>query len=247
MNRPCFFSPAVTCADRRVVLHDPVEVHHLTRVLRLHTGDDLAIVNGLGLVFKGTIVALDKSTVTIEGVAEEVPLPTGPRIILACALPKRTVFETILEKSVELGVDEIIPMVTARTEYHQGRDKTARFQQVMVSACKQSRRLWFPRVHPVMTFAAAVDLLAVPGQRLMLPWLEGERISLKAAINNFSSESQIPSAIVFFIGPEGDFTAPEAEILKAKGAIPVSLGDTVLRVETAALAVASYARLYLKP
>ena len=234
-----FFCPSLQQISALAGIDDAAEVHHLTRVLRLKEGEAVELLNGQGLAGRGRIACLGKDRVDVQiDAVETAPAPAAPRCILACAIPKRSKFETIIEKATELGVDEIVPLVTARTEYHTSRDKAERFDEVMRSAARQSRRLWFPRVHPVMPFTRSVEVLAVEGNRLFIPWLEGGRVLLKDAFAALPLPA--PSAIVFFIGPEGDFTPPEAALLIGRGAVPVSLGATILRVETAAIAVAAY-------
>jgi 16S rRNA (uracil1498-N3)-methyltransferase len=228
-----------------MLIDDPDELHHLIHVLRLKAGDEVELVNGQGLLAHGALAAVTKASAEVEvdrveaGSRLEVP-----RIVLACALPKKAKFELILEKATELGVDEIVPLVTERTEAVIAQDsakrKHERFFKVVLNACKQSKRLWFPQLHPVTSFQEALASYASPSNRLFIPWLGGERVLINTAMERVRSER--PSKIVFFIGPEGDFTPDEVSLAVKAGAQPLDLGETVLKVDTAAVAVLAYAR-----
>lgn len=231
---------------RQICVNDPDEVHHLARVLRLSAGDDIELLNGRGGLALAKIQHVSKTDVATEILRYcEAPLDSHAPIVLACALPKRSKFDDIIEKCTELGVDQIIPLITERTEVSPSQDAlsrmNARFNKIAQSGSKQCKRLRFPLIHQALSLQAAVDLFAVERNTLLIPWLEGERRSLKEAWQA-SGVGGNKGAIVFFIGPEGDFTPEEAAYACCKGAIPVSLGDTILRVETAAIAVTSFAR-----
>ncbi|MBF0594313.1 MAG: 16S rRNA (uracil(1498)-N(3))-methyltransferase [Candidatus Omnitrophica bacterium] len=238
-----FYSPSLSPHQKHFRLEDPQEVNHLSRVLRLHSGDECELINGCGALARVRLITVAKQWVDVELVAYSQSSPTGrSRITLVCALPKKSVFDDIIEKCTELGVDEIVPVITERTEVAPSNDAAgrmnARFKSVVISASKQCKRLWFPRIHPVIPLETAVEMLARDGKTLVIPWLGGERVFLHDALRG-----RPDGEYVFFIGPEGDFTSREADDLVNRGAIAVSLGDTVLRIETAAIAVVAYARL----
>ncbi|MBF0619157.1 MAG: 16S rRNA (uracil(1498)-N(3))-methyltransferase [Candidatus Omnitrophica bacterium] len=240
MNR--FVAPDLTLSSREIVLKDSEEVHHAFHVLRVREGDTAEFVSGNGVLAEGRIVSVGKSRLTAEVVhCAVVEKPGSPSIILACALPKRAKFEMILEKAVELGVDGVVPLITARTEARgaEGGGKDGRYARVLLNACKQSKRVWFPELYPVMSMEAAVKKFCVPGAAAFIPWLEGERQHIRDTM-----PARPPASIVFFIGPEGDFTAEEIELAKQCGVKPVSLGNTTLKVDTAAIAVVSFARFF---
>ncbi|NLE65095.1 MAG: 16S rRNA (uracil(1498)-N(3))-methyltransferase [Elusimicrobia bacterium] len=219
---------------------DPDEVHHIRDVLRLKPGAELEVVDGKGALVRASVGEADRSSLTLKVLGRTSFTPGVMEVCLACAVPKRAKFETILEKATELGVDAIIPMITDRTEVRPRAEGSyaARWERVIVSAGKQSKRLFFPKLYPVMSFP---DVLACPASgegQVLIPWLEGERVPLKKAVDGISGEK-----VLVLIGPEGDFTPEEAASAIAKGAIPVSLGEAVLRVDTAALAVLSVLKM----
>jgi 16S rRNA (uracil1498-N3)-methyltransferase len=230
--------------DQKVILEDGDEFQHLSKVLRLKKGDDVELINGQGGLAKGFVEEIRKTSAVIALHEMSFVLqPAAVRITLACAIPKRAKFETIIEKCSELGVDRIVPLITERTEFlidgERADKKAERFARVMMNAAKQCKRLWFPEISAPVPFIAAVKELSHPDAGLFIPWLEGDRISLDQALAQKAGMKEF----VFFIGPEGDFTADEVGLALKAGALPVSLGETVLKVDTAAMAVVAFARL----
>ena len=247
MSAGRFFHP-FSGNDTRILLDDPDEFAHLTRVLRSKAGDSIELVNGQGGLAQGVLQEVSRIAAWIDIISVMVvPRDHDPRITLACAIPKRAKFETIIEKCTELGVDRIIPMVTARTENdahgEKADHKLARYQRVALNAAKQCKRLWFPEITLPVSFPQTLAMTAVPGKFLFFPWLEGERLSLDMAL----AVRREAGDLVFFIGPEGDFTPEEAAEAVGAGAVPVTLGKNVLKVDTAAIAVVSFAILNKSP
>ena len=168
-----------------------------------------------------------------------------PVIILACAIPKESEFELIIERATELGADEIIPLRTKRTEMDLKGDRLAkmiaRYHDVAVNAAKQSGRLRVPVIHPVTDLT--VVLKSFPERTtVFIPSLSGERKNILEAFKAVPSSSRV----AFLIGPEGDFTPQEYDLARARGCIGVSLGKTVLKVETAALVAVACAQLWFR-
>lgn len=238
-----FFTPFQK-TDIKVILEDGDEFRHLSKVLRLKKGDDVELINGQGGLVCGIVEEIRKaSAVIVLHKTSFVPQYTGVKITLACAIPKRAKFETIIEKCTELGVDRIVPLITERTEFlldgERADKKIERFERVAMNAAKQCKRLWFPEINAPVLFITALKGLATPYAGLFISWLEGERISLGKALAQKAGMKEF----VFFIGPEGDFTAEEVRLALKAGALPVSLGETVLKVDTAAMAVVAFARM----
>jgi 16S rRNA (uracil1498-N3)-methyltransferase len=243
MSRDRFFYP-FRREETRIILDDADEFSHLARVLRLKPGDVVELVNGQGGLAAGLVREVGRSSalIAIDRIAET-PHRTGPQLTIACAIPKKAKFETIVEKCTELGVDRIIPLLTSRTEVdpHGERvgNKQARYARVVVNAAKQCGRLWFPEMMPPVPFGEALGMVSGADRAVFFPWLEGERVSLARA---FAARREA-AEVVFFIGPEGDFTPQEAACALRAGAVAVTLGDNVLKVDTAAIAVAAFAVL----
>lgn len=240
-----FFCPESSLDNPQVLITDPKELHHLRNVLRLKKGDTLTVFNNQGEEATGRIDNIQpaKVTVAIESVRKDIP--DRPVIVLACAIPKKSKFESIIEKATELGVDEIIPLKTKRTEMDLKGErlerKILRYQDVAVNAAKQSRRLRVPVIHPIADLAAVLKSFTKE-TAVFIPSLSGERVKIFEAFKSVAS----PSRVAFLIGPEGDFTPQEYDLARAHGCIGVSLGKTVLKVETAALVAVSCAQLWFR-
>ena len=239
-----FFLNQTSFEQETIPLFDPKEIHHLKNVLRLKPKQQIQIFNAQGQEIVGTITTLTKDRIEIR---RDYTIPAKKEksihLILACALPKRAKFEFIIEKCTELGVDEIIPLKTERTEVflneERAQKKKDRYQTVAINAAKQSGRRDVPKIHPPQEIPQALHGL---GQDtiIFIPCLAGIRESFQHAFKQKDSKTKI----AFFIGPEGDFTIEEINLVRQAGGIPVSLGNLVLKVDTAALAVVSFASLF---
>jgi 16S rRNA (uracil1498-N3)-methyltransferase len=238
-----FYCPDADFNSNDFSLTDSDELHHLRDVLRLKKDAVVSLFDGKGTEASGRLVAVTsrKADIHIQSVRRH--LPRAPKIILACALPKKSKFEFIIEKATELGVDEIIPLKTHRTEIVlQGSrldKKNLRYQAVAVTASKQSARPFMPVIHPISEFSSTVEFLTKTTTAL-IPSLQENREHLLSALQKIT----LPDAVSFLIGPEGDFTPEEYAEAGREGCIAVSLGDTILRVETAALCAVSCANLF---
>lgn len=240
---PRFFASCIDPQQALIIISDPEEMHHVAHVLRLKPGDEVEAVDGCGRLACGIIDSISRTKVVFK--AHQVfvsPSPKGPKVILACAIPKKAKFEMILEKATELGVSEIVPMITARTEAGSKKStmKDERFLKVILNAVKQSKRLFSPVLHPFTDFDNVLKDFAGPETLVLLPWLGGERRILQDVVQSIQPGIQ---RILALIGPEGDFTPQEAERAISLGAIPVTLGNNVLKVDTAAIAIASFLML----
>jgi len=164
-------------------------------------------------------------------------------ITLACAIPKKAKIDYIIEKCTELGIDRIIPIITERTivrfTTEKAENRHKRWQKISQEASKQCGRIKFPLIEQVLNFNKAIEK-AGEYDLALIPNLEPKNKSLKDTIHGFSGKS-----IIAFIGPEGDFTKAEVELAKKNGCIGVSLGELVLKVDTAALGLTAFLRLGL--
>jgi len=243
---PRFFSPKLDKDQKNISLLDKDEIHHLVDVLRLKVGNEVTIFNGEGLEARTIISSISHKEAIFEVISFYEKARTYPLLVLACAIPKRSKFETIIEKCTELGIDEIIPLKTQRTEIAKTAENLARrhhrYEDVAINACKQSQRFFLPKVHPVTKFDQALagifqnDLALIgslkdPTQRLC---------------DLTQGQLQAKNRILIFIGPEGDFTDEEIHHAIGQGCIPITLGSNVLKVETAAIATVAYLSLQFR-
>jgi len=234
------------CADANfkkssITITEAHEVHHIKDVLRLKKGSLIQIFNAQSQEADGTIEHIRENAVVVR--VESIRQKDRPqaKIILACAPPKKCKFELIIEKCTELGVDEIIPLKTKRTQVIFSADrmigKLSRFEAVAVNAAKQSQRTKVPHIYPMTSLLQVLKTLDPNGIHLF-PSLHNHPKSIADVL--LKVDKQKP--VTLFIGPEGDFTPDELDLAIQHGCVPVSLGDTVLKVETAAIAVVAFVK-----
>ena len=215
-------------------------MHYLKDVLRLKLEEEVSFFDDTGNEYLTELKGLSPAELTFRIKERRQFIPVSKmRLTVACAIPKKSKIEDIIDKLTQLGVDKIIPLDTQRVVVRLGPDKKQarlqRWKKVALAAVQQSQRNILPVIEPVTKFK---DLLrqAKDYDLKLIPNLEsGERKSLKEI---FSQKH--PKNILVLIGPEGDFAPLEVTAALSAGFIPVTLGDTVLRVETAAVAVASF-------
>ncbi|MCB9169515.1 MAG: 16S rRNA (uracil(1498)-N(3))-methyltransferase [Flavobacteriales bacterium] len=201
------------------------EAHHALHVLRLKVGERIGLLDGKGVRAEAEITAIDKKECQVRVVRSTQDPPERPgRIHLAIAPTKQNErFEWCVEKCTEIGVDRITPLLTSRTE--RTRLRKDRSQRVAIAAMKQSQRSWLPAIDDPMPMVALLQE-DLPTQRYF-GWCEGDHRSLAAI--------RTPGDVLLLIGPEGDFTPDEADLLRSMGFVAVSLGPARLRTETAAM------------
>ena len=238
-----FYSANVNFYQKQLTITDSDEIHHIKDVLRLKKGAVIQIFNGQNQEADVVIDTFSQEGLVVSVRSIREASLNKSRIILACAPPKKDKFEWIIEKCTELGVDEIIPIKTKRGEVFFSKEKMAgkllRFQKVALNAAKQSKRTAIPRIHAMTDLGGILKKLDPQGLHLF-PSLNGHPQHIREALLKASSES----VITIFIGPEGDFTPEEVRIAIENGCTPVSLGNTVLKVETAAIATVSFVKLH---
>ena len=210
---------------------------HLLRSLRKNVGDKITLVDGRGHSAKGTIAEINKKTckVSVEGL-EKIDSPK-PEIDLFVGIIKNTKrLELILEKGTELGLRKLIFLQSERSV--KTRLNPDRLMKIAISALKQSGQFWLPEISIANkdSLPSSLDKSSL----ILLAQCFGQRSPIEDALSNPSIK---PDKVQILIGPEGDFSPKESEMLKNMGAIPISLGDMRLRTETAAIAALSYLRL----
>jgi 16S rRNA (uracil1498-N3)-methyltransferase len=204
---------------------------HVVQVLRMEKGEKLLLTDGKGKKAEAEIVDDNRKRcgVLITSVQREKEKPH--RVAVAISLTKNASrFEWFLEKATEIGVSEIIPLVCERTEKEKFRYD--RMKNILVSALLQSQQTWLPVLHEPTDFDKAITEDTYT-QRFIAHCLEEEKQSLTSQLINQSASQLI------LIGPEGDFTPKEIEQALANNFIPVALGETRLRTETAGMVAAA--------
>ena len=224
-----------------VSLTDTEQLHHLKDVLRLKVNDEVSIFDGEGNDYTGVITGIDKRQVEIKVKQVRSANKTSIKLTVACALPKSSRLDEVIDYLTQLGVERIIPMRTERTVVKLDSAKTEarlkRWQKIAQSAAQQSQRSRIPVIESVARFEDVI-LSSQDYDLKLIPNLSGERKPIREVV----AETR-PKDVIVLVGPEGDFTAEEVGLALSQGFIAVSLGDTVLRVATAAIAVAAYIKL----
>lgn len=233
-----FFQSAGPASDGSIVL-DAGEAHHAAQVIRLQAGDRAVVLDGRGGEYACEVRAVSRREVRLQ--VEQVRRHESPscRVRLVQAITKGKSFELILQKAVELGAAEIVPLLTervvARPASHEFADKQTKWQQLAVEALKQCGAKWLPRIFPPMP-AASVVALDQQTSLVLVAALSADARHMRATFEEFIvHHGRPPESISMWIGPEGDFSPAELEFVLRAGGRPVSLGSQVLRSETAAI------------
>lgn len=207
---------------------------HLVTVLRQKPGDAVCLFNGQGGEFYGEIIAADARQVVVGIGAFDADNRQSPlKTLLGIGISRGERFEWVLQKATELGVTEIFPLYTERTEVKLKGDredkKHSRWQQVIISACEQSGRNLLPVLHPPQPLT---DYLNIDADiRLLLHHRSNQTLQTLANLQ--------PASAALLIGPEGGLSESEIHQAGEKGFQSLTLGSRILRTETAPLAVLS--------
>lgn len=207
---------------------------HIVQVLRMKTGEQLLLTEGKGAKAHATIVDDNRKRCVVKIISVKKEEESKPKISVAISLIKNASrFEWFLEKATEIGVNEIIPLLCERTEKEKFR--LDRMQNILVSAILQSQQCWLPVLHEPITFEKLVKQKR-QDQKFIAHCLPGQS---KQQLSSFTNPSSLISPSVILIGPEGDFTEKEIQLALDEKFIPVALGNTRLRTETAGVVAAT--------
>lgn len=237
-----FVEPHQINVNDKCVMITGSDVNHIKNVLRMKIGEEIAVSNGQdGKEYRCGIAAFEEDSVRCElrFIKEDgVELPV--KVYLLQGLPKADKMELIVQKAVELGVHEIIPVAAKRCvvklDDKKAKSKIARWQGIAEAAAKQSKRGIIPQVRDVMTFAQAVKLAAEMDVRL-IPYELAEGMDKTRRIISGLEPGQ---DVAVFIGPEGGFEEAEIQMALDNQIEPITLGKRILRTETAGFTVLSW-------
>jgi 16S rRNA (uracil1498-N3)-methyltransferase len=227
MSLPYFYIPSFQPEQSEIDL-DEDNSRHIVQVLRMVAGDEMWLTDGKGVLLTAGIVEAHKKKCRVIVRSAEFLPPAERKVAVAIStLKNASRFEWFLEKATEIGVAEIIPLMSDRTERQHLRPD--RLHNILVSALLQSQRTWLPVLRPATPFGQVVEF---PGfDRYLIAWME-ERST------NAYPRPQAGSTLIL-IGPEGDFTPEEAASALARRYFPVTLGRNRLRTETAGVVAAA--------
>ena len=234
-----FVEPQNIMENRIVITGD--DVNHIKNVLRMNIGDEIAVSNGIdGKEYRCGIESIGNEVICKLRFIKEDGLELSSHIYLFQGLPKSEKMEFVIQKAVELGIYEIIPVSTKRSvvklDEKKEKNKINRWQEIAHAAAKQSKRRIIPKINQVMTMKQAVDFTS-NFDLVIIPYELAEGIDNTRKV----IESVRPGQkIGIFIGPEGGFEEEEINLAVENHIIPITLGKRILRTETAGLTVLSW-------
>lgn len=206
------------------------EARHLSRVMRVKTGDLVELFDGQGTSWSATVMCIERNKVTLHLDAKYTDKTSQqPVVTLAVALPKGERQKWLIEKITELGTDYLIPLSTARSVAQPTSAAINRLRRGVVEACKQSKRNRLLEITPSQSLDTLLSTASIKTRILACPTSSD---SIQSILSTPVEE------ILIVIGPEGGFTEEEIDFSRAHGFRHMSLGQNTLRIETAAIAAA---------
>lgn len=235
--RRFFFDPSSRNGDK--VFLSEEESRHISKVLRLKTGDQIELLDGLGTVYHAVITTIGRQVETaIEGIITK-EADVGKSVWVWQGILKGEKMDTVVQKCTELGVTGMIPFQSARCQGKldsmQGRKKHERWLRIGLAACKQCLRLQSIKIDPPATFSESLSKNSDDNSILRLLFWEEEKTTHLHDIPDIDKSC----SLALMLGPEGGFTQEEVAQARLLGWRTVSLGDRILRAETATLSAVS--------
>lgn len=240
-----FVTPDQVQGDRITILGS--DVKHMKNVLRMHIGEQVTINDGNNISYLCRVESYQEDSAILH-IEEEQMTDTelSSRIYLFQGLPKQDKMELIVQKAVELGVYEVIPVATKRAvvklDEKKALKKVARWQQIAEGAAKQAARGYIPKVHDLMNYKEALSY----AEDLDVVFIPYELAEGMKETKRLIEEIHPGESIGIFIGPEGGFEVEEVEAAIAMGAKSITLGKRILRTETAGLTTLSILMFHLE-
>lgn len=216
------------------------DVNHIKNVLRMRQGETILISAGDNLEYTCLVSEMEAEEVIADiSYVQEVGMELPSKIYLFQGLPKSDKMELIIQKAVELGAAEIVPMATKRAvvklDAKKAAKKVQRWNEIAKSAAKQSKRGLIPEVKPVMSFKEAVEY-GKSMDMLLIPYEDAKGIAHSREVVEAVKDKK---SLGIYIGPEGGFPEEEVSLAMKAGAEPVTLGHRILRTETAGMTLLS--------
>lgn len=241
-----FVEPSQIQGNRIVILGK--DVNHIKNVLRMRPGEEIAVSNGTdGKEYRCGIEEIfeDEVICSLRFVKEDA-LELPSKVYLFQGLPKADKMELIIQKAVELGVYQVIPVSSKRAvvklDEKKAKSKIERWQGIAEAAAKQSKRGIIPEIGPVMTMKQAIEFSKCAKVRV-IPYELAEGMSkTKEIIEGLKPGEDV----AIFIGPEGGFEEEEVKLASESGIEPITLGKRILRTETAGMTVLSWIMYHLE-
>jgi 16S rRNA (uracil1498-N3)-methyltransferase len=224
------------------------DAHHAVAVLRVRAGEEIEVVEPapVSALWRVRVVEVaaddERGWLVAERVTQLASRPVGPFVTLFQGVAKGEKMDVIVRQAVEVGAAEIVPILSARSvvklDERKAAERGSRWRRIAESAAKQSHRLRVPDVSDPIRFADALALLSAYDAAVVL-WEEHRGRGIASVLASVGRAEG--SRIALVIGPEGGFSAEEIASLEGSGVVPASLGPTILRTETAAVAALAIA------
>ena len=231
------FTDASQIGDQYIRITDPGDLRHILKVMRMKEGDELEVSDSLQWEYRAIISHIEEKELLLS-IVDKQKFTREPALLVTLfqGVPKAGKMETIIQKCVELGVHSIVPVFTDRTvvvEKGNFAKKLDRWQKVAAEAVKQCKRGMIPSIEAQCRFSELEERFS-DFDLILFPYENETEVTIKDCLRALKEK---PRTVAVVIGPEGGFSAREAELMDQIGGIRVSLGKTVLRTETAGMAV----------
>lgn len=208
------------------------EHHHLRNVLRLNIGDYVRIIDGIGNILFAEISNIQNVSTVVNIIDHQFQLNKKPEICLYQGIPKNDKMELILQKTTELGITKVVPVMTKRSLQVTNENRIERWKKIVISATKQCQTPWLTHLSEVHKFNECLKQLHLYDLKIIL-WENEEQNHIRTILQ----QTEDPGSVAVFVGPEGGFEEEEVKYAVEYGCKPVSLGSNILRTETAAIAI----------
>ena len=230
MTLPFFYISEYVPSQKEIVLDEDTS-RHVVQVLRMKEGEKLNLTDGKGSLITAEVMDAHKKHCSVRVIDSQLSTQDSRKVIIAISLLKNTSrFEWFLEKATEVGVSEIIPLICERTEKQKFRYD--RMKGICISAMLQSQQTWLPVLHEPKQFNHLAIEQFDDQQKFIAHCEESDQKNSLSTFQSFNHST-------ILIGPEGDFTKQEIELALQNNFIPVGLGETRLRSETAGIVAAT--------
>jgi 16S rRNA (uracil1498-N3)-methyltransferase len=224
-----FFSLHPVKDNRALIAGD--ELHHLKTVNRAKSGEKIEVIDGKGTLYSGTIREINLHEVVVDITGREKQDKPPVSITIAPSLIKKKAMHEMVEKLAEMGVDEIQPVIFARTDEKYGPAMLKKWQRIALQALKVNKKLWPTAIYPPVSlqeWVESVESMENAGSKILL------HVGGATA-----SPGNICQPVIAIIGPPGDFLPGERAWLKEKGFVEIKINDAILKTGTAAIAIAA--------
>lgn len=238
-----FYLPAKECAGTDILLSGR-EAHHALHVLRVSRGEQVTVLGGSGQRLLCTVEDCTRDRLHLRVLEREQVPPPPFEITLLQAIPKGSLMDSIVQKATELGVTRVVPLVTERVisrfNQQEGEHKAEKWRQTAVEAIKQSGSSWLTHVDAPVSPEDFIRR-GEPMEMAFVASLQEHSRHPREYFMLFAKErGGRPVKVCVWVGPEGDFTPEEMQLIIDSGAKPITLGPRVLRSETAAIYCLSF-------